>query len=461
MLATGGRRAVIGRRLAPLWRSSVHSFTQFSAGQIDVGAPFLTGSAPQTEFDVTHSKQTTGKFLTGARMHIKDFEIRQLRTQKLARVNLRKRYLTRLLSIHRASHDRASLRISTRHSPISRKRRNSLKTNARQISARSHNSALWIPDDSAGRTSACLDTSKEVGHIDPNHAVHVAQVFRAFCVPTSLSGRSGAVRSSSFRPGAQDANVSSSQEGELTGTEEAMAGKGLEGQVALVTGGAKRVGRSIALGLAAEGADVVVNYMESKGEAEELSAEIRALGRRALAIGGDVSKRQDVEKLFMATENEFGRLDILVNNAGIFQAVKFEDITEEQWDHMMNANLKSQFLCAQEAAPIMKRLGQGRIINLVSLGAWPSYTHYCVSKAGCIMLTQCLARALGPEILVNAVAPGTIQFPDEAPDEDYIRRVPLHRTGKGEDIAGAVVYLAQADFVTGQVIVVDGGRAVV
>src|ERR1700735_855611 len=245
------------------------------------------------------------------------------------------------------------------------------------------------------------------------------------------------------------------------GMEEAMAGKGLEGQVALVTGGAKRVGRSIALGLAAEGADVVVNYMESKAEAEELAAEIRAMGRRALAIQGDVSKRQDVEKLFMAAENEFGRLDILVNNAGIFQAVKFEDITEEQWDHMMNANLKSQFLCAQEAAPIMKRLGRGRIINLVSLGAWPSYTHYCVSKAGCIMLTQCLARALGPEILVNAIAPGTIQFPGEAPDEDYIRRIPLHRTGKGEDIAEAVVYLASADFVTGQIIVVDGGRAVV
>ena len=209
----------------------------------------------------------------------------------------------------------------------------------------------------------------------------------------------------------------------------AMAGKGLEGQVALVTGGAKRVGRSIALGLASDGANVVVNYMESKAEAEQLVQEIRAMGPRAIAIGGDVSKRQDVEKLFMAAENEFGRLDILVNNAGIFQAVKFEDLTEEQWDHMMNVNLKSQFLCAQEAAPIMKRQGRGRIINLVSLGVWPSYTHYCVSKAGCIMLTQCLARALGPEILVNSVAPGTIQFPGELPDEDYIRRVPLHRTG--------------------------------
>jgi len=125
----------------------------------------------------------------------------------------------------------------------------------------------------------------------------------------------------------------------------------------------------------------------------------------------------------------------------------------------MNTNLKSQFLCAQAAAPIMKRHGSGRIVNLSSLGGmlpWPSYTHYCVSKAGVIMLTRCLARALAPEILVNSVAPGTIQFPGEPPDEDYIRRVPLHRTGKGDDIAAAVAYLVTSDFVTGQIIAVDG-----
>ena len=274
-----------------------------------------------------------------------------------------------------------------------------------------------------------------------------------------------------------------------------MAGKALEGQVALVTGGAKRVGRSIALRLASEGADVVVNYMESKAEAEELVREIRAMnnesedqaphgresqqprtgpesqsgtkrnssgGRRAIAVEGDVSQRADVQKLFLAVESEFGRLDILVNNAGIFFPAKFEDLTEEQWDRIMNANLKSQFLCAQTAAPIMKRQGRGRIINLSSLGgllAWPLYTHYCVSKAGTIMLTRCLARALAPEILVNSVAPGTIQFPGELPDEEYIRRVPLHRTGTGDDIADAVAYLATTDFVTGQTIVVDGGRS--
>lgn len=238
----------------------------------------------------------------------------------------------------------------------------------------------------------------------------------------------------------------------------------LAGQVAVVTGAAKRIGRSIALRLAAEGADVAVNYLSSQPEAESLLSEIEAMGRRAMAIQGDVSRRADVQRLFAAAEDKFGRVDILVNNAGMFFAAKFEELTEEQWDRILNANLKSQFLCAQAAAPIMKRQSKGRIINISSLGGflpWPAYTHYCVSKAGTIMLTRCLARALAPEILVNSVAPGTIQFPGEAPDEDYIRRVPLHRTGAGDDIAGAVAYLASADFVTGQVIVVDGGRALV
>jgi 3-oxoacyl-[acyl-carrier protein] reductase/pteridine reductase len=243
-----------------------------------------------------------------------------------------------------------------------------------------------------------------------------------------------------------------------------MPGSPLAGQVALITGAAKRIGRSIALRLAADGADVIVNYASSKPEADALVTEIKSIGRRAIAVKADVSQRLDVQKLFSATENEVGRLDILVNNAGTFFPAKFEELTEEQWDHILNVNLKSQFLCAQSAAPIMKRQGRGRIINLSSLGgllAWPAYTHYCVSKAGSIMLTRCLARALGPEILVNSVAPGTIQFPGEAPDEEYIRRVPLHRTGTGDDIAQAVAYLATADFVTGQILVVDGGRALV
>jgi NAD(P)-dependent dehydrogenase (short-subunit alcohol dehydrogenase family) len=243
-----------------------------------------------------------------------------------------------------------------------------------------------------------------------------------------------------------------------------MSEKQLAGQVALITGAAKRIGRSIALRLAACGADVVVNYETSKAEAENVVREIEALGARAAAIQGNVSKRADVQQLFGEVIAKFGRLDILVNNAGEFFSAKFEEITDEQWDGIMDTNLKSQFLCAQAAAPIMKKQGRGRIINLSSLGgmlAWPAYTHYCVSKAGVIMLTRCLARALGPEILVNSVAPGTIQFPGDAPDEEYIRSVPLHRTGTGEDIAEAVMNFATTEFVTGQVLAVDGGRALV
>jgi 3-oxoacyl-[acyl-carrier protein] reductase/pteridine reductase len=234
--------------------------------------------------------------------------------------------------------------------------------------------------------------------------------------------------------------------------------------VALVTGAAKRIGRSIALRLARDGADVAINYRTSKTEAASLVREIQSLGRRSAAIRGDVSKRADVQELFVAHEKEFSRLDILVNNAGMFFDAKFEDLTEEQWDRILNTNLKSQFLCAQAAIPLLTQSGRGQIINLSSLGGllpWPLYTHYCVSKAGSIMLTRCLARVLGPRIRVNSVAPGTIQFEGEPPDEEYIRRVPLHRTGTGDDIAGAVAYLATADFVTGQVIVVDGGRSLV
>jgi NAD(P)-dependent dehydrogenase (short-subunit alcohol dehydrogenase family) len=237
----------------------------------------------------------------------------------------------------------------------------------------------------------------------------------------------------------------------------------LAGKVALVTGAAKRIGRSVALRLASEGADVIVNYRSSKANAEEVVTQISATGRRAMAVRADVARRTDVLTLFATVEKEFGRLDILVNNAGMFFPAKFEELSEAQWDAILDANLKSQFLCSQTAAPMLRRSGQGRIVNFASLGgllAWPAYTHYCVSKAGVIMLTRCLARALAPEITVNAVAPGTISFPGDAPEiaQDFIRRAPMGRTGGPQDIDHAVMFLIQAPFITGQVIVVDGGR---
>jgi NAD(P)-dependent dehydrogenase (short-subunit alcohol dehydrogenase family) len=235
------------------------------------------------------------------------------------------------------------------------------------------------------------------------------------------------------------------------------------GKVALVTGAAKRIGRSVALRLAAEGADVIVNFRSSKTEADDVVAQITAMGRRSIGVQGNVAKRSDVLALFATVEKEFGRLDILVNNAGIFFSAQFEQMTEQQWDTILDTNLKSQVLCSQAAAPMLRQSGQGRIINFASLGgllAWPAYTPYCVSKAGVIMLTRCLARALAPEITVNAIAPGTISFSGDAPEiaEDFIRRAPLRRTGGPEDIEEAVIFLARSPFMTGQVIVVDGGR---
>lgn len=244
-----------------------------------------------------------------------------------------------------------------------------------------------------------------------------------------------------------------------------MANQKLTGRVALVTGAAKRIGRSIALELAQRGTDVIVNYRSSRAEAERVVGEIVELGRRSIAVQADVSVRADVQRMISQVEKEFGRLDILVNNAGMFQHVPFNEITDEQWNEILATNLTSQFICAQTAAPLLKRSGRGRIINLASLGgllAWPGYTHYCVSKAGVISLTRCMARALAPHITVNAIAPGTITFEGDAAEleADFIRRAPLGRTGKGSDLAEAAAFLAESDFITGQILVVDGGRSI-
>ncbi len=240
-----------------------------------------------------------------------------------------------------------------------------------------------------------------------------------------------------------------------------MAERPLAGRVALVTGAGKRMGRSIALRFARAGADVVVNYHRSKLEAERVAKDIRALGVQCLAHQADVSKRPAVVAMMEAVSNQWGRLDILVNNAGAFEKADFEQLSDEQWDTMLDTNLKSQFLCCQLAAPLLRKAVPGRIINISSLGgllAWPGHTHYCVSKAGSVMLTRCLARGFAPDILVNSIAPGTIQFEGELQDEDYIRRAPMKRTGTGDEIAEAALFLATTTFVTGQVLPVDGGR---
>lgn len=241
----------------------------------------------------------------------------------------------------------------------------------------------------------------------------------------------------------------------------------LEGQVALVTGGARRIGREIALTLGRAGASVIVNYNHSKNEAQSAAQEIMKFGVEAVALRADVAHPTQVRRMFRSVETRFGQLDILVNNAAIFFPARWDQLTEKQWDQILAVNLKGPFFCAQAAAKIMQRGKRGQIINISSLGglnAWPDYMHYCSSKAGLIMLTRCLAKALAPKIRVNSIAPGTIMFPGERRSrtlEGIIRSTPLRKAGRPEDIAQMVLHLACcSDFITGQIFPVDGGKSI-
>jgi len=210
---------------------------------------------------------------------------------------------------------------------------------------------------------------------------------------------------------------------------------------------------------------MVVHYRSSQSEAEAVAAEIVRSGGEAVSIQAELTRVVEIDHLFEDIEQRMGRLDILVNNAGIFSPTPVGPTQEMQWDTILDTNLKALFFAAQRAAPLLTQSGRGRIINLASLGglqAWPKYTAYNVSKAGVIMLTRCLARALAPAVTVNAIAPGTISFPDDAPEiaERGMRSAPLRRTGSADDITNAVVYLVGAEFVTGQVLLVDGGSSI-
>jgi NAD(P)-dependent dehydrogenase (short-subunit alcohol dehydrogenase family) len=237
----------------------------------------------------------------------------------------------------------------------------------------------------------------------------------------------------------------------------------LSGRVAIVTGAAKRLGRVVALRLADEGADVAVHYGKSATEAREVVDEIESRGRQAASFSAELTSVPAIQKLFDDVAHRFGRLDVLVNSAANFLEAKFGETTESRWDSSLDTNLKAPFFCSQAAAPHLERSGRGVIINFSDIGGllgWREYLPHSISKAGIIMMTRVLAKELAPKVRVNTIAPGTISMPGDPPEweADYIRRAPLGRSGRPEEIADAVVYLIAAEFVTGQVLVLDGGR---
>ena len=232
----------------------------------------------------------------------------------------------------------------------------------------------------------------------------------------------------------------------------------LDGRVILVTGAAKRIGRGIALRLAREGARVAIHYNGSEAAARATAAECGD----APVFQADLERVPEIERLFAAVHEHFGRIDGLVNNAARFTTIDPLKITEADWDFVHSVNLKATFFCCQQAARWMLAGDGGRIVNLSSLGGlrpWSHNAHYCASKAGVIMLTRALAKAFAPKVTVNSVAPGVIPFgePDERV-QHLIAKTPACRGGTPDEIAETVVYfLTASKFVTGQVLAVDGG----
>jgi NAD(P)-dependent dehydrogenase (short-subunit alcohol dehydrogenase family) len=236
----------------------------------------------------------------------------------------------------------------------------------------------------------------------------------------------------------------------------------LSGKVTLVTGAGKRLGRAVALRLAEEGMDVGVHYGTSAKEAAEVVGTIEEMGRKAVAIRADLRSVDEIRRMLLEVGNELGRLDLLVNSAANFLPGSLISTTEEVWDASLDTNVKAPFFLAQAAAPMLRR-SKGSIVNFADTGGvqgWPGFIGHSVAKAGVINLTKSLAKALAPDVRVNAIAPGTITMPGDPPEweQEFVKLAPLKKTGRPADIADAVVYLASAEFLTGHTLMVDGGR---
>jgi pteridine reductase len=238
----------------------------------------------------------------------------------------------------------------------------------------------------------------------------------------------------------------------------------LPGRVAVVTGGARRLGASIVLALARASCDVVINYRQSAEDAEATAAAARQAGVRALTVQGNVAQVADVGRLLDTTLSAFGRVDVLVANAGAYRRTPVDTLTVADWDDMLDNNLRTCFLCTHRFGTYMRDHGGGAVIALADVAGlrpWAHYLPYSVAKAGVIALTQGLAKALAPSVRVNAIAPGPVLFPDDYDPtlwEREVARTLLRREGTPQHIADAVLTLARNDYITGVILPVDGGR---
>ncbi len=240
----------------------------------------------------------------------------------------------------------------------------------------------------------------------------------------------------------------------------------LEGRIVWVTGSAKRVGRAVAIECAKAGADIVVHCNRSRAEGEEVAQLVRGVDRRAMLVQGDHSKRADVERMTGEIRERLGRLDGLVNCAATFPKKNFAEVTDEDFDHAINSNLRGPFLCAQSALSLLAKSEKAHIVNVTDCmlpRAYPYYSAYWCAKGGLDALTRSLARELGPVVRVNAIAPGPVLPPYDYDDEtksDRADKTLLKKWGSPEDVARAVIYLLTSDYVTGTTMSVDGGRHV-
>ncbi len=231
-------------------------------------------------------------------------------------------------------------------------------------------------------------------------------------------------------------------------------------KAALVTGGAKRVGRELALALARSGMNVAITYRESEAEASQTVQDLEALGVYAAALQLDVRSEESARQAIAAVLSQFGSLDLLVNNAAVFESAPLGEITLAQWDAVFETNTRGPFLMAREALPHLKA-SHGRIVNLGSLGGshpWATHAHYCASKAALHMLTQTMAKVFAPEVSVNCVAPGYIELQAGREATYFASKTPMGRNGNAQDVAEAVLFFATGPhFITGQIMAVDGG----